>query len=182
MQISFPHTIATKREKITFLGLTLVDGVEVLEALTEVQPGGGPPMHTHFVQDEGFTVLSGFMAYETPEGVQYAYPGETVWIKAGVPHRFWNPGKDLLRMKGFVTPANNFVYFLTRIYESINQNGGGKPGLFDGAYLLDRYKAEFAINEIPAPVQRFVFPVARFVGRLFGKDRKFSDAPPPLAA
>jgi hypothetical protein len=34
--------------------------------------------------------------------------------------------------------------------------------------------------DIPAPVQRFVFPVVVAVGRLLGKDRRFAGAPEPV--
>jgi hypothetical protein len=34
--------------------------------------------------------------------------------------------------------------------------------------------------EIPAPVQRFVFPVVVALGRLLGKYNKYADAPEPV--
>jgi len=34
--------------------------------------------------------------------------------------------------------------------------------------------------EIPAPVQRFVFPLLVLIGRLLGKYDKFKDAPTPI--
>ena len=43
----------------------------------------------------------------------------------------------------------------------MRENGGKRPRLFDAAYLLTRYRSEFGMAEIPAPVQRVVFPVVR---------------------
>jgi hypothetical protein len=158
------------------------DGIEYLEGYVEIQPKGGPPMHTHHRQDEGFTVVSGTMAYQIAgEEAKYAYPGDTVVVKAGIPHKFWNSGTDVLKCKTYVTPAENFVYFLTELYKSINANNG-RPGLYDGAFLLDRYKTEFDMLEIPKFVRKVIFPVALFVGNITGKKNKFKDAPLPIAA
>jgi len=38
------------------------------------------------------------------------------------------------------------------------------------------------VTEIPGPVQKFVFPVVVAVGRLFGKHKRFADAPEPRRA
>ncbi|RYY22762.1 MAG: cupin domain-containing protein [Chitinophagaceae bacterium] len=180
MHITFPRTIANAGETITFLGTFIKDGVEILEADMVVQPNAGPPMHTHYRQDESFTVVSGTMAWQVAgQKPEYAYAGETVLIKAGVPHKFWNAGTDVLRCKGHVTPPENFVYFLTEVYKSLNANKG-RPGMYDGAFLLNRYKSEFAMDEIPAFVQKFIFPVVLFFGNLLGRNKKFVNAPSPL--
>jgi mannose-6-phosphate isomerase-like protein (cupin superfamily) len=178
--MNLPQTIISADQRITFLRTFEEDGVEIVESDIEAEPNTGPPMHTHHRQDESFVILSGKMAYEIPgQEVKYAYPGERVFIKAGTPHKFWNAGQDLLRCKCYVTPPENYIYFLTELYKSINENKG-KPGLYDGAFLLKRYKSEFAINEIPALVQKFIFPIVLFIGRLTGKDKKYINAPLPV--
>lgn len=180
MKITLPHTITSKGEKITFLRTIVKDGVETLEGHIEVQPKAGPPMHTHHKQDESFFIVSGKMAYQVEgEDPKYAWPGETVLIRAGIPHKFWNDGDDLLVCKGYVTPPDNFVYFLSNIYESINANHG-KPGLYDGAFLLTRYRSEFDMNEIPSFVRKIIFPVVLVFGNLLGKNKKFRGAPEPI--
>jgi len=182
MQIKLPYTITSTGEKITFERSVVKDGVEILEGYVEIQPKGGPPMHTHHRQDESFTIVSGTMAYEIAgEEIKYAYPGETVLIKAGIPHKFWNAGDDVLKCNSYVTPPENFVYFLTELYKSINANNG-RPGLYDGAFLLNRYKSEFDMLEIPTFVKKVVFPIVLFFGNLTGKNKKFSNAPVPIAA
>ncbi|MBL7740571.1 MAG: cupin domain-containing protein [Chitinophagaceae bacterium] len=177
MHIQLPHTIISGGEKITFEELYVKDGVEILQGHIEVQPKAGPPMHTHHRQDEIFTVVSGKMAYQVAgEAPKYAYPGETVTIKAGIPHKFWNAGEELLVCKAYVTPPDNFVFFLSAVYDSINANNG-RPGMYDAAFLLSRYKSEFAMNEIPSFVQKLIFPVVLFFGNLLGKNKKFVGAP-----
>ena len=180
MKINFPITISNEGEKLTFLKQYIKDGVEVIEGTAEVQPKAGPPMHVHYHQDESFEVISGTMAYQVlGEEPKYAYPGDYITIKAGIPHKFWNAGDELLVMKGYVTPPGNFIYFLSEIYKSINANKG-RPGLYDAAWLLNRYKSEYDMYEIPSFVKKFMFPVALLFGNLFGKSKKFQDAPEPI--
>ncbi len=180
MQIKFPCTIAHGGEKITFLGIRKENGIDVLDAEVEAQPNAGPPMHTHHRQDECFTILSGTMAYQIAgENEKFAQAGETVLIKAGVPHKFRNAGVDLLKCRGYVSPPENFVYFLSEIYKSMAANNG-RPGMYDGAYLLNRYKSEYSMDEIPSFVQKFIFPIVLLHGKLIGKNKKFAGAPDPV--
>lgn len=181
MSIPLPHTIYNiAGEKLTFLKSVVKDGVEYLEVENEVQPDAGPPMHVHHCQDECITIVSGKIGYQELGGEKkYAGPGETVLFKAGVAHMFWNAGDEPLIGKGYIAPANNIVYFLSQIYKSSNENGG-RPGLYDSAFLLNRYKSEFAMLEIPGFVRKVLFPVVLFFGNLFGKQKKFVDAPAPL--
>ncbi len=181
MDIALPYTIDNALgEKITFKRITVKDGIPYLEGENEVAPGSGPPMHVHFHQDESFTVVSGKLGYQVPgQPEKFAGHGETVLFKAGVPHKFRNAGSQTLHCTGYITPPDNAVYFLAQVFTSTSRNGG-RPALYDIAYLLHRYRSEFAMLEIPAFVQKFVFPVVRFYGYLAGKHRKFADAPPPL--
>jgi quercetin dioxygenase-like cupin family protein len=181
MEILLPHTIEnTTGEKLTFLRIAIRNGIEYLEGENEVRPNSGPPIHVHYKQDESLSVLSGKMGYQLlGEEKKYAGPGETILFKAGTPHKFWNAGSDLLRCSGYISPADNAVYFLSQIFKSSNENGG-RPGIYDAAFLLDRYKSEFGMLEIPRFVQKIIFPTVLFFGNIIGKNRKFIDAPPPI--
>lgn len=181
MDIILPHTIENSRgEKLTFLRIGNKNGVEYLEGENEVMPNAGPPMHVHYRQDESFTVLSGKMGYQCPgEEKKFAGPGETILFKAGTPHKFWNAGQDLLRCTGYISPAGNAIYFLSQIFKSAKENKG-RMGIYDAAFLLDRYKSEFGMLEIPPFVRKAIFPTVLLVGNLIGKNKKFKDAPPSL--
>ncbi len=176
--MTFPFTIvADTGEKLTFLRTYLKDGMEYLEAENEVQPNAGPPMHVHYKQDESLTVIKGKVGYQEQGGEKkYAGEGETVLFKAGTAHKFWNAGNEILLCRGYVTPPENLAYFLSEIYKSSNKNGG-RPGMYDAAFLLNRYRSEFGMLEIPAFVQKVIFPILLFFGKLTGNDKKFSDAP-----
>ncbi|HET9278382.1 MAG TPA: hypothetical protein VFN95_09340, partial [Flavitalea sp.] len=83
------------------------------------------------------------------------------------------------RCSAYITPADNLVYFLSEIFKSSNENGG-RPGMYDAAFLLNRYKSEFAMLDIPQFIQKAVFPAVLFFGNLIGKNKKFRDAPAPV--
>jgi quercetin dioxygenase-like cupin family protein len=181
MEILLPHTIEnTTGEKLTFTRIMVKNGVEYLEGENEVRPNAGPPMHVHYKQDESFTVVSGKLGYQVlGEEKKYAGPGETILFKAGKPHKFWNAGDDMLYCTGYLSPPGNAVYFLTQIFNSSNENGG-RPGIYDAAFLLDRYKSEFGMLEIPPFVQKIIFPIVLFLGNILGKNKKFKDASPSI--
>jgi quercetin dioxygenase-like cupin family protein len=180
----YPHTIDNGGgELLTFLGVrTDSDGRELLEVENQVQPGSGPPMHVHHLQEESLTVLEGRIGYCVSGGPErFAGAGETVTFAAGQMHRFWNAGEGVLRCSGYVSPPGNLEYLLTEVFASMRR-GGGRPNPLDAAYLLDRYRSEITQGDIPAPVRVVVFPILRALGRLLGRDRRYAHAPPPMVA
>jgi hypothetical protein len=137
-------------------------------------------MHIHHHQEEALTVERGRLAYQRlGEQPQFAEAGETVVFGPGEAHRFWNPADEDLHVSGYVQPADNVEYFLSAIYESQREHGG-RPGQFEAAYLATRYRSEFAMAEVPALVQRFVFPALVALGRLLGRYDKYAAAPQPV--
>ena len=179
---TYPHVIENGAgERITFLRKVPGASGDRLELENVVARGAGPPMHSHHYQEEALTVRQGRIGYQRPGGsAQFAGPGETVTFKAGEPHKFWNAGDGDLHCTGYVEPADNIEYFLTALYDSTRQNGGHRPDPFDAAFLITRYRSEFSMLEIPAVVQRLLFPLQVTVGTLLGKYRKYRDAPEPV--
>jgi mannose-6-phosphate isomerase-like protein (cupin superfamily) len=174
------YTDTGSGEKLILHGIRKDDQGEYLELEGWAEPGVGPPMHVHFLQEEGLTVVQGKLAYMFDDKVvRYAGPGEKVVFKAGQMHRFWNAGQEKLVAKGYVRPIDSFPYFIAHTHASIKANGGKKPGFFDGAYLLWRYRTEFDMAEIPRPVKKIMFPFVVLLGSLLGMAGKFKDAPPP---
>jgi len=179
---AYPHTIDNGAgERITFLRrVTLATG-DRLEGENVTQPGAGPLMHVHYLQDEVFTVQAGRLGYQRAgEPERFAGPGETVAFRAGEAHRFWNAGTSELLSTAYVEPAGNAEYLLTELFESVRRRGGTRPDTFVAAFLLTRYRDEFAVSAIPRPVQRALFPILIGIGRLLGKYRRFADAPEPV--
>jgi hypothetical protein len=72
------------------------------------------------------------------------------------------------------------VYFLSEIYRSTRESGGKKPDNFVAAYLLHKYRSEFAMPGIPGFVRRAIFPILRIIGQVSGKYRRFAHGPEPV--
>jgi len=175
---TYPRTIDDGAgSRMTFLRRT----PDALELTSTVAPGEGPPMHVHHLQEEAVTVREGRVGY-TLEGEEekFAGPGEQVRFAPGVAHTFRNAGDSDLVLDGYVSPPLNFEYFLTGVYEATAAKGGKRPRTFDAAFLTTRYRSEFAMSDIPAPVQRVLFPVVAALGRLMGLGRRFEGAPDPV--
>lgn len=178
MQHQFPFSIETKYgEKITFLRM---EGNKLLlEGFCA--PMAGPGFHTHLRQDEGVTVLRGKIGYQIFGGPeQFGSVGDSVTFKRGVPHRFWNAGEEELHISGWIDPAENVTFFLTTLYDALNQGSDKRPEMFDGAYLTCRYRNEYDVPDMPGFVKKVIMPIAYFIGNLTGKYNKFKDAPQPL--
>ena len=146
-----------------------------------VAPGGGPLIHTHWLQDEALTVIDGQLGYQIQgQPKKYAGKGETVFFSKGVPHRFWNDGQEVLHCKGWLKPANTIVFFLSSIYAAQNKSGKAQPEPFDAAYLFIRYSTEYDLPEIPKFVRKIIIPITYTIGKLLGKYKHFKDAPDPV--
>ena len=181
MNITFPHVIENGLgEKIVFSGIVKEADGDKLVGENFVSPGVGPVMHTHWLQDEGFTVLSGRIAYQVQgQPVHYATEGESVVFKRGVPHRFWNAGDDILHCSAWLKPANTFPFFITAIFEAQKKSGRAEPSKFDGAFLLMRYSSEYELV-LPKFVKKIIIPVTYFIGKVLGKYKHFENAPGPV--
>lgn len=178
MKISLPHTIKNSTGELLIFKEQLGDKIM---GESFVMPQCGPPMHVHWLQDEGFTVLNGKMGYQLKgQPAQFATAGQSVVFKKGEPHCFWNADNEVLHCSGWVQPANSFVYFISAIFDAQNKTGSVRPEIFDAAFLLSRYKAEYEMLAIPYLVRKLFFPVVFIVGKLLGKYEHFKDAPAPV--
>jgi quercetin dioxygenase-like cupin family protein len=178
MEITYPHTIENCiGEKLIFKSL---EGDKVIVE-NFVQPGKGPVMHTHFLQDEELTVIKGKIGYQVLGGeAKFAGPGESVRFNRGTPHRFWNAGEEVLNCTGWVQPANSIVFYLSAVYAAMNKSGTERPEAFDGAYLVTRYASEYDLPEMPGFVKKVVMPLTYRIGVAMGKYKHFAKAPEPL--
>jgi quercetin dioxygenase-like cupin family protein len=182
MTRSYPYTIDNgSGELLTFVGLVGTESGDRLEVKGSAQPGAGPPMHVHHLQEEVLTVAAGRVGYQSPGGEpRYAGAGETVMFPAGAAHRWWNAGTEPVQFTGWMKPPLNGEYFLTAIFDSMKRSGRHQPSPFDAAFLLTRYKSEFDMLVIPTLVKRLGFPLLIALGTILGKYRRFADAPEPV--
>ena len=182
MNYSLPHVIENCiGEKLIFKELQQEADGDKLIVENYVVPGGGPLMHTHWLQDEALTVVQGRLGYQVQgEPKKYAGEGETVLFKRGVPHRFWNDGTETLHCKGWLKPANTIVFFLTAIYNAQNKSRKAQPETFDAAYLMTRYASEYDLPGVPGIVKKLIIPATYRLGKLLGKYEHFENAPEPV--
>ena len=182
MKYDLPYTIENGLgEKIIFKEIIHEPDGDKLIIQGFCHPGGGPAMHIHFKQDECFTVRKGKVGYQCLDGEEkFAAEGETLLFKRGTAHRFWNAGNDELQMDAWVKPADNLIFFLSTLYEAQRISGKGQPERFYAAYLLTRYKKEYDMVGLPAFVKNVLLPVTYTFGKLFGKYKKFKEAPHPV--
>src|SRR5437870_9009610 len=159
---TYPYTLENGAgERLTFTGIVRDrDGVERIVGEAVAQPKAGPPMHIHYLEDEGFTVMSGTLGYQLlGQEPYYAREGETVVFPAGTAHRWFNAGTTEVRFTGWAKPPNNHEYILASIFESMQRNRGRRPSLWDMAFLVTRYRTEMGNPAIPMFIQRAVLPV-----------------------
>jgi quercetin dioxygenase-like cupin family protein len=177
----YPHTIENGHgEVLTFYRRVSTPNGERLEGDNVVKPGSGPPMHCHHFQEEGFTVMQGRLGYQVQgQPPKFAEVGDSVVFSAGVAHKFWSAGDVDLKCSAFVAPPDNVEFYLAGVFEAQKRGKGKRPEIFDAAFLARRYRSEFTMEEIPAVVRTFVFPLIVLVGTLLGKYRKFANAPEP---
>lgn len=182
MKIQYPHTIENGMgEILIFKNVVNENGVEKVIVENSVKPGAGPIMHTHLMQDEELTVVSGEMTFLVMgEEPKIARKGDTALFKRGVPHKFWNSGSTELICSGWINPANTIVFYLSAIFEAQRKSGKPQPELFDGAYLIYKYKSEYDLPELPFFVKKVMMPLVYFLGKVLGKYSHFKDAPEPL--
>ena len=177
----YPYTIENGQgETLTFTGITHDADGDRAGADGGAQPGVGPPMHVHYLQDEAVRVVTGRLGYQVlGQEPAFAEAGELVFWPAGTPHKWWNAGTTELRLSGWCRPPGNIEFFLGTLFQSTKENGGRRPNLFDAAFLMTRYRSEYAMLDMPVLVRRVVIPIAYATGIVLGKYRKFRDAPPP---
>ena len=144
------------------------DGWLVLR--TQVAPRApGPPVHFHRSFAEVFTVESGQLHVELPDGAIQLGPGEEHRVEPGVPHRPYNPTDEavIIASEKPVMPQS-FGACLVQIYHFLDAAEGQMgPGLMVRIAALDPI-CDSTLPEIPAIVRLgtewLVVPFARVLG------------------
>ncbi len=77
-----------------------------------VYPGGGPPLHKHQWEEEGFYVLEGEITFVLGSERLVASQGTFVNMPVGTPHAFKNEGATPAKMLISVAPAGLEQMFL----------------------------------------------------------------------
>lgn len=145
------------RERLTFIRTAAESEGEVLELDLVLGPGGFvPAMHIHPLQEERFEVLPGNPCFRIGADERAASAGETLIVRPGTPHRFWNPASSEARVRIELRPALRMEQVLeetARLGRNGELNRKGLPNPLRGAVLAHEYAPEFA----PAPDSQILF-------------------------
>lgn len=76
-----------------------------------IEPGDGPPLHVHAVENEAYYVLEGEFEFTCGEGVVRGGRGTFVHAPRGIPHRYCNVGGTPGRMLFSFTPGGIERFF-----------------------------------------------------------------------
>jgi mannose-6-phosphate isomerase-like protein (cupin superfamily) len=131
----------------------------------------GPPVHVHFREREEVIVKAGTVGALVGTEKIIVPAGGTAIFPAGIPHHWWNAGDDLLELSGHVVPAVDLDRFLQAVFAVLNAGSNGRPPIFYLAHVLWRHRETQLLTVPPRTIQRIVFPVVLFIGRMLGKYR-----------
>jgi len=131
----------------------------------------GPPLHVHIHEHEEVIVKAGTVGALVGTEKIIVPAGGTAIFPAGIPHRWWNAGDDLLELSGQVVPSVDLDRYLQAVFAVLNASSSGRPSIFHFAHVLWRHRDTQSFS-IPSPaIQRIVLPVILFIGRILGKYR-----------
>lgn len=132
-------------------------------------PGGHvPARHTHPVQQERFTVVSGTMRFELPRKTILAHAGEVVTVPAGTPHWFGNAGSGVAQARVEVRPALRMeeVFEASAAMRQIGPIFGARlPRVHDLARFLVDFRREVTMPHVPPSVTLALLAPLVWLGR-----------------
>jgi hypothetical protein len=131
----------------------------------------GPPLHIHFHQREEGIVKAGTLGAQVGTEKIIVPTGGTAVLPAWVVHKWWNAGDELLELSGRTIPAGDLDRYLQAIFAVLNASQSGRPSIFYIAHVAWRHRHTQALAMPPRAIQRVIFPLIFFVGRVLGKYR-----------
>jgi quercetin dioxygenase-like cupin family protein len=90
----------------------------------------GPPLHVHLQEREEGVVNSGTLGAQIGNEEVVVAAGGTSSFPAGVAHKWWNAGDDLLVLSGRVVPVVDLDRYLQGIFSVLNASASGRPSIF----------------------------------------------------
>jgi mannose-6-phosphate isomerase-like protein (cupin superfamily) len=138
------------------------------------RPGMMAGPHWHPVLTETFRVLEGRMRFRVDSREFFLGPGESVTVRPGEVHRFWNTGEGRLRVVHEVRPPGHHrqmfeLWHRLDLAGKTNRHGVPKDPLALGLLweLQDGYLAG-----IPVSLQRILFGGLSRLARMAGYEEK----------
>lgn len=145
---------------------------ELLEFDLFAQPSAaGPPPHVHPKSEEHFEIVSGRLQAEVNGTPMSFAEGESFTVPAGVPHTWWNEGREEAQVRVTLMPEGGMESFLETLYGLAQDGKTNEKGVPNFLQLAVTASAYFDTNHLAKPplaVQKAVFGVLAPLGRLLG--------------
>jgi quercetin dioxygenase-like cupin family protein len=145
-------------ETVTFQRTSADSDGELVIAEVTLEPGGSAAgVHVHPNQTETFQILDGTVGFRLGRERLFATAGETVVVKAGTAHAFWNTGEGQARFRCEIRPALGFERLLETMFALARDgktNGRGLPHPLRLAAIVDHHRDDVQLPILPLPVQR----------------------------
>ena len=163
-------------ERITFLETAADTDGELVSVELALPPGGRVPggRHVHPRQDERFAVIHGTMRFRLGRRRVTAGPGDSVLVRAGVPHDFANAGDTDAIVRVEVRPALEMERLFETAVSLAQQRRtmlGGVPKPLDLALFLREFEPEVQAAFPPRMVQRAVLAPLAWLANRRGRRR-----------
>jgi len=146
---------------------------QIILALDGSLPPGssGPPLHLHFHEHEEIIVKARTLGAQIGTESVVVQAGGTAVLPAGLRHRWWNAGDDMLENSGYAVPVLDLDRFLQALFAVLNASPNGRPSIFYLAHVLWRHRNTQLVAVPPPPIQKIVFPILLLIGHILGKYR-----------
>jgi len=145
-------------ETVTFQQTSADSDGEVVIAEVMLEPGGSVAgVHVHPNQTETFRIVDGTVGFRIGRGRVVATAGETVVVKPGTAHTFWNAGEGRARFLCEIRPALGFERLLETMFALARDgktNHRGLPHPLRLAAIADHHRHDVQLPLLPLPVQR----------------------------
>lgn len=169
---NFLHLENRKTGEVLRMCRVRAEGQTILKLEGSLPPrADGPPLHIHFHSREEGIVKQGTLGVRVGKQKTVVQAGESVVLPAGVVHNWWNAGDDMLVFSGQAIPAVDLDRYLQAIFAVLNASPVGRPSVFYLAHVSWRHRHTQALAMPPRAIQRIVFPLIVFVGRILGQYR-----------
>jgi quercetin dioxygenase-like cupin family protein len=173
-------------ERLVFHETAAETGGERVVFETIVRPDGFvAAAHVHPFQTERFEMLAGTLGVRRGKERAELRAGESVTIRPGTPHKFWNAGEDEVRFVCTVTPALQFERLIATMFglaAAGKTNRKGMPSPLRLAVIARSHFDDVRLPFPPATVQRLGLALGAPVGRLLGYQPTCVPAGQPLPA
>jgi quercetin dioxygenase-like cupin family protein len=111
------------KDSCTFLKTSKETDGAYSELELELDVNGENPLHTHSTFNETFTAIEGNLGLTVGNKDIILRPGQSLTVKKGEPHRFFNPGDEVIRYAIVFQPGHTGMENMLRILYGLAEDG-----------------------------------------------------------